>query len=176
MNKSSYYFIPDVLTSEEIKEIQEHYKDYVCDHYSVISDKWNTESEKMTRMEAPNRYLDLIGIPENKFPSLTEKIKKSFQKIIKQQVSLEGPHYYCHYHIGDFHGLHRDNYATHFSRDLAIIIHLSDPTEYEGGELIVNNEITPRQKGAAIIFDTSQLHELTKVTKGDRYIISECAN
>ena len=80
MNKSSYYFIPDVLTSEEIKEIQEHYKDYVCDHYSVISDKWNTESEKMTRMEAPNRYLDLIGIPENKFPSLTEKIKKIISK------------------------------------------------------------------------------------------------
>ena len=67
MNKSSYYFIPDVLTSEEIKEIQEHYKDYVCDHYSVISDKWNIDSEKMTRMEASNRYLDLISFSRLSF-------------------------------------------------------------------------------------------------------------
>jgi len=67
MNKSSYYFIPDVLTSEEIKEIQEHYKHYVCDHYSVISNKWNIDSEKMTRMEASNRYLDLISFSRLSF-------------------------------------------------------------------------------------------------------------
>ena len=58
------------------------------------------------------------------------------------------------------------------SRKLSITVQLSDPTEYEGGELqfmINQNTVTaPKEKGTTIIFPSFILHRVTKVTSGSR--------
>ncbi len=68
---------------------------------------------------------------------------------------------------------HMDFGAGNISnRKLSITVQLSDPDEYEGGELqfMINQNIitAPKEKGTAIIFPSFALHRVTPVTTGSR--------
>jgi len=76
---------------------------------------------------------------------------------------------------GMFYGPHTDMpHHKQGRRDLSFTLFLNDPTEYEGGELILN--IPPmRQKiklnaGEIIIYPTKYLHEVSKVIDGERFV------
>jgi len=61
-------------------------------------------------------------------------------------------------------------------RKLATTVQLSDPDEYEGGDLIFkdyhNREvIAPKEKGTIIVFDSRVPHKVTRVTTGRRVSI-----
>lgn len=57
-------------------------------------------------------------------------------------------------------------------RKIAIVVQLSDPSEYEGGDLqfytTKNLTTVPRDKGTVVCFPTYFLHRVTPVTKGKR--------
>lgn len=59
------------------------------------------------------------------------------------------------------------------NRKLSLIIQLSDPNEYEGGELKLYTSHDPitikKEKGLVVTFPSYTLHEVTPVTKGERY-------
>ena len=59
------------------------------------------------------------------------------------------------------------------NRKLSIVVQLSSPEEYEGGELKLYNSheaITiKKEKGLVVSFPSYTLHEVTPVTKGERY-------
>jgi PKHD-type hydroxylase len=58
------------------------------------------------------------------------------------------------------------------TRKLSLVMQLSDPYEYEGGELQLktgHNDITiPKQKGLVTIFPSFTLHRVTPLTSGTR--------
>lgn len=60
-------------------------------------------------------------------------------------------------------------------RKLSFSIQLTDPEEYEGGELIlyINNKelIAPKTKGTIIFFQSNILHEVKPVKKGTRHAL-----
>ena len=65
------------------------------------------------------------------------------------------------------------NKQTEYVRKLSFTLQLSDPDDYEGGnvELIDEanqNYIAPRQRGTIILFDSRTQHRVNKVTKGTR--------
>jgi len=59
------------------------------------------------------------------------------------------------------------------ARKLSISIQLSDPSDYEGGDLLLHYEedpiILPKEHGKLIMFPSFTLHEVKPVTKGERY-------
>lgn len=59
------------------------------------------------------------------------------------------------------------------NRKLSLVVQLSDPAQYEGGELRLHFGHTPdimkKELGLAISFPSYTLHEVTPVTKGERY-------
>ena len=72
-------------------------------------------------------------------------------------------------------GLHQDfvNENIELVRKLSFVLQLSDPTDYEGGNLQLINEmgqsyIAPRQRGTIILFDSRTQHRVLKVKKGLR--------
>ena len=82
------------------------------------------------------------------------------------------------YYDGDsekkaFRDAHTDWTSHSCHRRMSIIIGLSDPSDYEGGELVFPNDNLKYKinKGSAIIFDGKLLHEVMPVTKGKRYVI-----
>ena len=52
-------------------------------------------------------------------------------------------------------------------------VQLSDENTYEGGDLILHfggeHFTSPRVKGSVIVFDSRLTHEVTPITRGERY-------
>lgn len=101
---------------------------------------------------------------------------------------------YTRYREGEFYSWHDDvnpsnfyapiegkeNWASNFVnesvekvRKLSFVLQLSDPDDYEGGNLQLLDEskvsyIAPRQRGTIILFDSRTSHRVQKVTSGER--------
>jgi len=82
--------------------------------------------------------------------------------------------YYSSEENGCYKG-HTDpiNWKMPHNRKLSMVIQLSSPDEYEGGELNLHTSHEPttikKEKGLAVTFPSYTLHEVTPVTKGERY-------
>jgi PKHD-type hydroxylase len=67
---------------------------------------------------------------------------------------------------------HQDFGATGIARKLSMVLQLSDPSEYEGGELqiLTTSQATsvPKKRGTITVFPAWTLHQVTPVTKGTR--------
>lgn len=69
---------------------------------------------------------------------------------------------------------HLDSNFGHIpdNRKLSFVMQLSDPSEYEGGELRLHTakypDIIPKEKGLIVFFPSATLHECTPVTSGKR--------
>jgi len=59
------------------------------------------------------------------------------------------------------------------NRKLSLVVQLSDPSEYEGGDLLLHDSHEPtvirKERGMVVCFPSYTLHEVTPVTKGERY-------
>ena len=67
--------------------------------------------------------------------------------------------------------------GTNYHRKLTAVIQLSDPNDYEGGDLILHtqNESPPKEiknQGSVIFFPSFIEHQANKVTKGKRYSLA----
>lgn len=85
----------------------------------------------------------------------------------------------CHYKpvsVGNHHeGREKDFIQENLElvRKLSFVVQLSDPEDYEGGNLQLIAEdgksyFAPRKKGTVIVFDSRTSHRVLKVTKGKR--------
>ena len=80
------------------------------------------------------------------------------------------------YSEGDFFDWHLDFGAAEISaRKLSVTVQLSDPDEYEGGDLefMINHKTVkaPRKKGTIVVFPSFIMHRVTPITKGTRQSI-----
>lgn len=104
---------------------------------------------------------------------------------------------YTQYGVGEFYSWHNDaGIQTHYKpqsvgnhsdglasdflnenielvRKLSVVMQLSDPDDYEGGNLQLLGEdgksyFAPRKRGTVILFDSRTQHRVLKVTKGIR--------
>ena len=73
---------------------------------------------------------------------------------------------------GDKYGKHIDRSQNMIVRKLSLSIQLTDPKEYEGGELYIyegdKGEKMKQGQGDLILFPSYMLHEVKPVTKGER--------
>jgi PKHD-type hydroxylase len=69
------------------------------------------------------------------------------------------------------YGWHQD-YNAQASRKLSLVLQLTDPSQYEGGNLQVITGIQPqtvrKQRGLVVAFPSYVLHQVTPVTSGSR--------
>jgi PKHD-type hydroxylase len=82
---------------------------------------------------------------------------------------------FAEYAIGHHYNWHVDNFPLGYQkmdRKVTVIVLLSDPAEYEGGDLFVKlyQSYKPElKKGSVIAFPSILEHMVTPVTKGTRY-------
>lgn len=70
------------------------------------------------------------------------------------------------------YGWHMDMGVQGVSRKLSLVLQLTDPSQYEGGNLEIlagsNALIVEKKKGRIVLFPSWMLHRVTPVTKGQR--------
>ena len=83
------------------------------------------------------------------------------------------------YGVGDGFGLHVDNAirvapgsADQIRTDLSATLFLSDPSDYDGGELIITGNFGETgyrlPAGQLLLYPASSLHRVSQVTRGER--------
>lgn len=93
---------------------------------------------------------------------------------------------FANYYEGAFYDWHRDcNTDSELYRKLSVTVQLSDPKDYEGGELQFKNywgtmELNPSQevmkRGTVIVFPSSIMHRVSPITSGMRYSLVQWYN
>ncbi len=90
---------------------------------------------------------------------------------------------FVRYDVGDFFGNHRDSYPTVFGmndelgvRKLSLTVQLSEESDYEGGELRLENDTSGayhlnKEIGQGVVFPSWIRHEIKPITKGIRYAL-----
>lgn len=93
---------------------------------------------------------------------------------------------FANYHKGAFYDWHRDcDITSDLYRKLSVTVQLSDPKDYDGGELQFKNYwgsmqlVTPKdmlKSGTVIVFPSSIMHRVTPITRGTRYSLVQWYN
>jgi hypothetical protein len=73
------------------------------------------------------------------------------------------------YEIGGLFDTHVDTYDKHPHRYKTVIIQLSDSDTYDGGELVIGNEVISKEIGNTVIFSGLIPHSMSVVKNGFRY-------
>jgi PKHD-type hydroxylase len=78
---------------------------------------------------------------------------------------------FLQYNQGDFYGRHEDNPLQAGMRaDLSYTLFLSEPDEYEGGDLVLGKTGYRLSAGTLLLYDAGLPHEVTPVTAGVRLV------
>lgn len=165
--------IPDVLTADQVTEFRE------------ILDKANWVDGKVTAGHQSALVKNNLQLPHtsSEAKTLGDKVLMALESN-STFISAALPHkvfppLFNSYSGGQNFGTHIDNAirqipGTPFKirTDLSATLFLSDPLEYDGGELVVEDTYGTHKvklpSGHMILYPASSLHHVTPVTKGTR--------
>ena len=172
----SFAYINNVFTNEELEKIKDYAKNLEINS-AMISPVVAVKDEDVRRTKVswihPNNetiwFYDRIA-------SVAQGLNTDFYNfdlfgfVESMQFAIYEGDLKSHY------DWHIDSSTTSGSpRKLSLVLQLSDPLEYEGGELQLQagSGITsiPREKGLIVAFPSYTLHKVTPVTNGTRYSI-----
>jgi len=167
----TYTYAEDILTPDECKQIIKIGKDLKPKLGGLVgNDKGDTKVRK-------SNISWIYPIPEQKwiFEKLTKKIlyvnNNSFKfNIYGFAEGLQFTHYEA---PGGHYTKHIDKHFNYVIRRLSFSILLNDPSSFKGGDLLLHTESNPspmpKHLGGMVLFPSYVLHQVTPVTKGERY-------
>lgn len=171
-HQTSPYYIPNSFTEEELEWIQNLNKLYPYqeatigpDTHTEINDsvrkskiKWMHHDDKSWWV-----YDKLVAMITEANRSWGFTISSIIDSIQYTEYYEDGGHYDWHMDVGDY---------PQNNRKISITIQLSNPDDYEGGDLEfwVNTapNKAPREQGFAVLFPSYLMHRVTPITKGVR--------
>jgi PKHD-type hydroxylase len=170
-NQTNYYWFDKVFSSEELSNIDNLQNLYPFQLGTVVG---SDENEPTTIRKSKVKW---IYHDDNSF-WLYDKIQTMVleaNQVFQFQLNsiIDSIQYTEYYDNGGHYGWHMDigPYPINH-RKISITIQLSDPDEYEGGDLELWTGIgqisAPRSQGCAVLFPSFMQHRITPVTKGVR--------
>jgi PKHD-type hydroxylase len=121
------------------------------------------------QVDAADRSIEVIR------KLVTERISKNELFKLAVRPKALSPVMFARYERGKNYGSHVDDPLMNGMRtDVSFTLFLSDPKTYSGGELVIESSagedpVKP-PAGAMIIYPTTALHRVAKVTKGQRLV------
>ena len=175
-NLLNYYFFKDGFTEADIEQIKQiasklpfvdgNVSGSVVKDYRTSRIRWIHYDHETEAIH--NKIFDLVKkTNENCYHFDITNFRDSLQ-FTEYQAPKEGSE------KGGFYDWHMDlgTGERNCTRKLSMVIQLTDPTEYDGGNLefmIHRNIITaPKDKGCVIFFPSFLTHRVTPVTRGTR--------
>ena len=176
-NTESWAYMHDAFNNEEIKLIHKLAKKYnltngkVGEGSNVRDDDSIRDSEicffNSADPEGNWIYQRLSG--------LINEINQQFWNFDLNRIETLQ---YSEYSVGQFYKDHVDmmyQSPNRAVRKLSFTVQLTDPDEYEGGNMLFKTSLDPqpgkRQKGTIMFFPSYIVHEVTEVTKGTRHAL-----
>lgn len=168
---ADYVWYPKLFTAEEVEKIKTLWNPELVQEAKVNNVNKDIEREDLRKSE-------IIFIKPGETDWIYDRLANAVLQSNTNKYKFDITGFQTHLQIakyseGHFFDWHMDFGPGDISnRKISITVQLSDPEEYEGGDLqfmINQNTITaPKEKGTAILFPSFGLHRVTKVTKGER--------
>lgn len=169
-NHFNYYYFNDVFSNEELSKINS------MGYEAGLHDATTGTSTKPTEY----RTSKISWIDESDDSKwLYEKVATLANQANKEMWNFDIWGYQDSFQYTKYFASDKGHYDWHFdmgpymsNRKLSCVLQLSDPSEYEGGELELNlgDNISkvPKKKGLICFFPSFILHRVTEITKGTR--------
>lgn len=117
------------------------------------------------RTKVSGRYMDIVNADLTLF--LLNKLKPLNIISLPEAVKI------ARYVEGDYFEPHHDfNYYGTGALYKTLVLQLSDPNTYVGGELLVKGVPQTREQGDYSLFLSKEIHEVKLITKGVRYSLT----
>ena len=170
INQTNYYWFNGGFTSDEVDKIIEDAKEYPFIKALVVdeenTDKFRKSNIKWLPFDSKWEWvIDRImtQVVEANNIIWNFDLKAIIDNIQYTEYDGNGGHYDWHLDIGPGSISHRK---------ISIVIQLSDPNDYVGGDLEIMNAsektVIPRGKGNVVIFPSFLLHRVVPLTSGNR--------
>jgi len=170
----NYYYFNNVFSKEELEQIHKFGKASDIQPASILAD---TDASNPSTDFRKSKVGWIFGTSENNW--LYDKISglvKTANKNTNWNFDIWGYadalQYTIYHGDGGHYNWHVDMGAGASNRKMSVVLQLSDPSEYEGGELQIdkggNIVSIPRELGLICMFPSFLLHRVTPVTSGKR--------
>ena len=170
-NQSDYYRFIKEIPEEKIDELRRNLDSkelvdaQVGDNGGIV--KKITRRSKVFWLPKTDEFIEIYKT----FQQLISKCNNDFYQF--RLTEMVEQIQYTVYNSEDqgYYDWHIDMGPGKARRKLSLVCQLSDPSEYEGGELQINTGnmiVTEKEKGTVILFPSYILHRVTPVTKGTR--------
>jgi PKHD-type hydroxylase len=165
------FHIPNLLTPAQVDEIRTAINDL------DFADGLRTASAGLRKVKK-NR--EAIGSETSKrLDAIIQGALRANQQFQVVAVPFRvQPFMFSSYVPGEFYGDHVDNAIMGMGTDdplradMSMTLFLSDPSEYDGGELMIETDVSPLAyklpPGHAVVYPTYSLHRVQPVTRGER--------
>ncbi|WP_422027337.1 Fe2+-dependent dioxygenase [Roseovarius sp.] len=164
-----FMVIGDVLTKDEVAELRQAADAIEFQDGRATAGRY-ARDVKSNLQAKPSKDLDeiLATVRSKLFKNELFRSVARPRKIARSLLSRYGP--------GMEYGFHVDDPIMKGSRtDLSFTLYLSEPEEYEGGGLVIDDVIEERvirlQAGDMVLYPTSALHRVEPVTTGERVAV-----
>lgn len=176
-NYENLCFSDDVFTEDEINKIVKLGNLYVEEQAQIGGTTGEVNRDvrscKLAWM-TPNKHTEWI------YRRITDVVNATNDKIFKFDLTKMETFQFTKYKEEEsgFYDKHTDPMVGNFvpeNRKLSLVVQLSSPDEYEGGDLCLYTgkepTIVPKKKGRVVFFPSYTLHEVKPVTQGTRYTL-----
>jgi PKHD-type hydroxylase len=170
INQTNYYWFENGFTTQEVDTIVNGSLEYEFQK-AVIIDEGNTDKFRKSNIKWLPFDSKWEWVIDKIMSQVTEanntiwnfELKSIIDNIQYTEYEGNGGHYDWHLDIGPGSISHRK---------ISIVIQLSDPDDYVGGDLqiMTGSEYTtiPRGKGNVVVFPSFLLHRVVPLTSGNR--------
>jgi len=162
--------IADVVSKEELTQLRAQLKDVKFDDGKATAGPAVRDVKNNLQTVGSDKALDE---PRRTLGAALLKNELINQYALPRRLL---PPMFNRYDSGMEYGGHVDNAIMGGSEpmraDLSITVFLTDPADYDGGELVINSDGNPQPvklaAGSAIVYPSTSIHKVNKVTRGSR--------
>jgi len=162
----TYAYWEKLFTPEECEKIIE-----------IAKNKGLTQGETSGKLDIRSSKISWLYAVDNLdwvFKRITDAVLNLNNRFFQFDIYAlnEGLQFTNYKAPSDKYGKHIDRRFNNIIRKLSLSIQLTNPEEYEGGELILYEDgkgtEMKKEQGALVLFPSYILHEVKPVTKGER--------
>jgi PKHD-type hydroxylase len=175
-NTELWAYQHNLFTNSEVEQIHDIAAEYQLDTAKVGSGEQELENTSIR-----NSNIAFLRSSDEANKWIFERITGAIVSINRQFWNFDLRRIetlqYSEYGVGQFYRPHIDmmyQAPNNAIRKLSFTIQLTDPEEYEGGDVIIksgDNAPIHKNKGTIIFFPSYTLHEVEPVTKGTRHAL-----
>ena len=169
--RNQYWYWESALNADQCEEIIAACKEQP-EHKGITFDG-KGYSENDTRNSTIRWVQDVPGMTGRIWPFVWEANRMAYNFDISCIFDVQFTEY--HGSENQFYSWHNDvDFVkdTGYDRKISVIIQLSDPEDYEGGEFQFKHVQAPegfKKRGSVLTFPSYLEHQVTTVTEGQRY-------